>query len=399
MPKIMLFVDGTWLYSNTPRLAEAYGQADFRVDFGKLPSVLADAVADQFGGANPELDVVRTYLFGSYATNHDPRDTDVVQRRRDFFDMLKQEYHYQVQTYPINFAGRRLRRADRDPTDPFEPREKCVDISLAATMLYYAAIANAYDIGVAVVGDQDFKPVFQQVRRLGKRVAIASIKGSCSPELSDPRDEAGVKDFDIIWLNDLLHKLELKYERQRLRCESPIHQGNREVWTTFRPRKGQKFFCEACRREYGRQKTEAEHEFAPVREQPAPPAEQPEGSGDAITGVVTRKFPDRGFGFIDTDDGKSYFFHLTDLQGGLYFEDVYEGLDVDFLVEKPPANDKAGAAQNVRVHRPAEEAEAEAEEEAEDEDVEPAAGDDRDEMGEMEDIDEIEDEEEEGNDE
>ena len=88
MPKAMVFIDGTWLYSNTPRLSEAYGQHDFRVDFGKLPVVLADEVGKQLG--DMEVDIVRTYLFGSYAANYDARDEDAVQRRRDFFDMLKE---------------------------------------------------------------------------------------------------------------------------------------------------------------------------------------------------------------------------------------------------------------------------------------------------------------------
>ncbi len=216
MPKSMVFIDGTWLYSNTPRLSDVYGQPDYRVDFGKLPRVLAETVGVQLDGS--DVDVVRTYLFGSYAANHDLRDDDAVLRRRDFFAMLGEEYHYEVETYPINFMGRRLKRLDRDPDDPFEPKEKCVDIALAASMLYFAAVPSVYDIAIAVVGDQDFKPALQLVRRLGKRVAIASIKGSCSPDLSDPRDEARVKDFDIIWLDDLLHKLELKYERHVLQC-------------------------------------------------------------------------------------------------------------------------------------------------------------------------------------
>src|SRR5437899_11811370 len=105
--------------------------------------------------------------------------------------------------------GRRLRRQDRDPNDSFEPKEKCVDISLATSMLYFAAIPYAYDIAIGVVGDQDFKPVLQHVRRLGKRVAIASIKGCCAPEFADPADEARVKDFDIIWMDNFLDELEL----------------------------------------------------------------------------------------------------------------------------------------------------------------------------------------------
>src|SRR5688500_19154172 len=87
MPRAMIFIDGTWLYSNIPRLSEAYGQPDFRVDFGKLPLVLAETVGSQMHDV--EVDVVRTYLYGSYAANHDMRDDDAVQRRLDFFSDRK----------------------------------------------------------------------------------------------------------------------------------------------------------------------------------------------------------------------------------------------------------------------------------------------------------------------
>ena len=120
--KLMLFIDGTWLYSNNPRLSEAYGQTEFHVDFGKLPTVLAEEVSRQMAGV--QFDVVRTHLFGSIAQNYDPRDEDAVQRRREFFEMLRDDYHYEVKVFPINFLGRRLRRADREPGDTFEPKEK-----------------------------------------------------------------------------------------------------------------------------------------------------------------------------------------------------------------------------------------------------------------------------------
>lgn len=97
-------------------------------------------------------------------------------------------------------------------------------------MLYFVAIPYAYDIAVAVAGDQDYKPVLQHVRRLGKRVAISSIKGSCAPDYADPRDEVRVKDFDVVWIDNLLHKLELRYEKHQLECGSPFHKGERRVW-------------------------------------------------------------------------------------------------------------------------------------------------------------------------
>ena len=344
MLKIMLFIDGTWLYSNTPRLADSYGKGDFQLDFGRLPQVLAEEIRSQLN----ELDVhvVRTYLFGSYAANYDPHDHEVVQRRLDFFFRLKEEYHYELETFPINFRGRRLRRIDRDPSDPFEPKEKCVDISLATAILYYAAIPNAYDIAVAVVGDQDFKPVFQHVRRLGKQVALVSIQGSCAPEFADPRDEAGVKDFDIIWLDDLLHRLELKYERHQLDCQSPSHVGDRRVWTTFYPRKGQKFFCDVCREAFAQQRQETQHEY--LSDNDAPDVAGPQiRLGAPLRGLVKKKVTERGFGFIQGADGQDYFFHCSDVEPGFAFETLDEGRAVDFVVKKVPEFERAGAAQNV----------------------------------------------------
>ena len=349
MIRVMLFIDGTWLYANTPRLADAFGDPDFHVDFGKLPRVLADEVSRQMGDA--EIDVVRVHLFGSYAANYDLRDDEAVQRWLDFFDRLKEEYHYEVELFPVNFMGRRLRKIDRAPDDPFEPKEKCVDISLATAMMYYAAIPGAYDIGLAVVGDRDFTPMLQNVRRLGKRVAIASIKGSCSPEFADPRDEARVKDYDIIWLDDLLHRLELKYERHQLACEAPIHKGARLVWTTFHPRKGQKFFCEECRREFSRQKAEMQTQFVSNQMDTEAYMERVDTVTQVsrLTGVIKRKFWDRNYGFIAGHDGLDYFFHLDDVMDGYGFDEIYEGLQVEFEVRKRPSPDKAGAAQRVRV--------------------------------------------------
>ena len=352
MAKAMIFIDGTWLYYNTSKLSEAYGQPDFRIDFGKLPQVLAETLKKQLPAT--EVDIVRTYLFGSYASNYDLRDDDAVQRRKDFFEMLKEEYHYEVEVYPINFMGRRLRKADRDAGDPFEPQEKCVDISLASYMLYLAAVPAAYDISIAVIGDQDFIPVLQHVRRLGKRVAIASIRGSCAPELSDPRDDARVKDFDIIWFDDLLPRLELKYEWHQLQCESPIHKGKREVWTTFHPRKGRRFYCDACRQEFLKQKQDAQREYVSAHLETNTENSPNNGSrvGLLLVGTVTRKFGERGFGFIEAGDGKNYFFHITDIQAGLDFDDIQEGAVVEFEVKKQPSEDRAGAAQSVRLRAP-----------------------------------------------
>jgi cold shock CspA family protein len=352
MIKFMLFIDGTWLYSNTSRLVEASGEPGFVLDFGKLPRVLAEEVGRRLG--HDEWTVVRTHLFGSYANHVDPRDNEPVERRLNFFSMLRQQHHYEVEAFPVEFRGKRLRRTDRDPNDTFEAKEKCVDIALATSMLFNASMANAYDVAIAVIGDQDFKPVLQSVRRLGKRVAIASINGACSGEYTDPTDQARVRDVDLIWLEELLPRLARRYDPHFLECMSPTHRGERKVGTTYYPKRGERFYCPACREDFQRQ-----------REAAALTGEKPVGNGQSneaaryapvdtmLMGVVKHKRMDKSYGFIMVDgcgewDGAEYFFHESDLTDGTRFADLAEGTYVDFVVKAEPPAGKAPPVRNVR---------------------------------------------------
>jgi len=369
MTSVMVFIDGSWLYSNTPKLEEAEDDSDFRIDFGKLPNVLVDQLESQSNLSN--LDLVRTYFFSSYATNYDQADESAVEKRLNFFSMLREKYHYEVKVYPVDFRGRPLRKEDRDPDDWFEPEEKCVDISLASNLLSNASM-DAFDIALCVVGDRDYKPVLLNARQLGKRVAIASIQEGCSPQLSKSSDEGNLRDFDLIWLDDLIEDIKLVYEEHKLRCESPMHEGDREVWTTYHPREGESFYCDACREKYKQkqkekqqddsssgsadQETEEEENYnrASSADGAAPGNQADASDGDQVrelTGFVKKKFPDRGYGFIQANDGSDYFFHLSDLMFDLTFDDVSEGKDVDFIVKKEASQEEAGAATNVRLGR------------------------------------------------
>ncbi len=388
MTKAMIFIDGSWLYSNTPKLEEADGDSDFRIDFGKLPNVLVDSLEQKPHIQN--LDLVRTFFFSSYATNYDSSDEDAVQKRLNFFSMLREKYQYDVKVYPVDFRGRPLRKEERDPDDWFEPQEKCVDISFSSTLLYNAAIPEAFDVAICLLGEREFKPVLKNLRQLGKRVAIASIKEGCDNELSEQSDQETIRDFDMIWLDDLLDEIKLVYEEHKLVCESPMHEGNREVWTTYHPREGENFYCDECREKYKRQKESDfsddhqesrgdrsgrnnERSAGPSRDssprQPesgtrsgsdenASPSAQGGGGNRTntdqvreLTGFVKKKFPDRGYGFIKAEDGQDYFFHLSDLMFDLTFDEVTEGKDVDFMVKKEASAEEAGAATNVQLNR------------------------------------------------
>jgi hypothetical protein len=221
-------------------------------------------------------------------------------------------------------------------------------------MLYFAAIPFAYDIAIAVVGDQDFKPVLQHVRRLGKRVAIGSVRGHCAREFSDIRDPARVKDFDIIWLNDILADIKLKYEKQKVECQSPSHSGDRGFWTEFRPRKGERVYCPECHRKYRQDRANVLASSASVLGQSDLVA-APE-LGMTVQGRVVRKpVPKPGqapYGFLRAQDGGEYYFNESNLADGAKLADVKVGDALEFGIERTPADEKAGAARDVRLIRP-----------------------------------------------
>lgn len=331
MIKAMVFIDGSWLYANLGELARTYDKPDFQIDFGRLPQVLVDDVAEQAGLGR--IDLVRTVFFASYAENCDPRDLPLVQRRLAFFTRLREDYSYDLETFGVNYQGRRLRRGDRDLADPFQPREKCVDLALAVRMAAYAMTPGAMDVAIAVIGDRDFVPVLREVRRHGRRVALASIFRSCADELADPADAAGVRDFDVVWLEDILNRIEVRSERQQLNCQSPSHEGDRRVWTSFVPRRGRRFICDRCR--------------SRAREQLSGGGEVEPG-GSALRGRVKNLIWDRGYGFIAADDGQDYFFHANTLEGGLVFEELESDRPVVFEVKTAPTAGRAGAARLVR---------------------------------------------------
>jgi uncharacterized LabA/DUF88 family protein len=62
-------------------------------------------------------------------------------------------------------------------------RQKGVDVLLALEMMV-GAVDDAYDIGLLVAADGDFVPLLEEVRRRGKRVALAASISPNAPVLS-----------------------------------------------------------------------------------------------------------------------------------------------------------------------------------------------------------------------
>ena len=72
------------------------------------------------------------------------------------------------------------------------------------------------------------------------------------------------------------------------------------------------------------------------------------GLATGCGGHVKKLMRERGFGFVQRDDGQEYFFHLTDLESGLGWEGLEEGRAVTFDVRRYPMGGKAGAAARLR---------------------------------------------------
>jgi len=339
MARVMLFIDGTWLYQNMSRMLDHTEDRSYQIDFHKLPQAILEDLAEQQPGLHP--DYVRGYVFGAYPVKVDPLDEALSQRQRDFYLRLRAEYFYHVETYPVNFKGRRIRRADRDPTDPFHPRESQAAISLATSALHQV-YSGACDIAVFLIGDRDYKPAIRAIRRLGRRTAITSIRSACTPEFATPQDRTQVSDYDTLWLEEMVARVQLVRQPHMLECQGPDHPGDRMVWTTYYPRPGQRFYCDDCRQHYEEQREQQLERIDEEREKAVE-------SGDAVFGVVKPVKADKGFGFITSEAGLDYFFHYSDLAQGVEFGEDLVGAQVSFFIVREPTDDKAGAATMVRL--------------------------------------------------
>jgi hypothetical protein len=240
------------------------------------------------------IDVVRTHYFGSIATNYDLQDQDAVQRRSEFFDSLRRHHRYEVFRYETDYRGHRVRRTPGE--EGYTPPEKAVDVGLATSLLEMAAV-SAYDIAIVVCGDRDFVPALQAVRRLGKRVAVVSARGSCARELSDPNDPVRIRDFEVLWLDQLWAQVVSPAARP-----SP-----RAVADEVSP------VAEAVASESSDDSPYADFTMSFAAEAVAndEPASSEASAGPVVEGVVT-KVHAHGYGFVRADDGLDYYFRRAD---------------------------------------------------------------------------------------
>lgn len=190
--KVMIFIDGTWLWHNMMSNRQPNGN---KIDLSKLPHLIIQNLYDEM---NIPIYYGGTILCASIPINTDYRDYKLISKRRHFFEeILRNKCGFQVNLFEIDFRKHRLLKQDRNQLDTWEPKEKCVDIATATNLFIHA---NEYDIAVVITGDRDFLPALNGARTLGKQIKIASFQDSCSRELLDFAP-------NIIWLDDLLPEM------------------------------------------------------------------------------------------------------------------------------------------------------------------------------------------------
>jgi NYN domain/SAP domain len=188
--KAMLFIDGTWLYYSIYErrrecpIIKTYGlgwQNRYDINWTALPDIICEQL-QMADVKSPPLELVRSSVYTSYKA-----DTSPASYRYKLFQEL-QAAGYEV--HMMETVGK---------------SEKCVDIQLAVELLHYATSdTDPIDVAVLLTGDKDFMPAMIRTRQKGKRVGVVSMRRGCNRALIDT---PGLRDFDLIWLEDYLDRL------------------------------------------------------------------------------------------------------------------------------------------------------------------------------------------------
>lgn len=254
--RAMMFIDGSWLYHLIPQIRRLNNDFQYKIDYSKIPPLAQGELARQMGLPPEAVYLMRTHIFGPLPVDIDSQDQTDLDTQSSFYNTMSDLYLFETHIHEIpyrdNDGVHRMRARDRrDAGDPWNPKEKCVDMDLAGCMMYFAAMPNSYDIAILVGGDRDYAPLLGHVRRMGKKVMIVGARNSTAGLYISAPGSVGVRDFETVLLDEHLKELELKWEEKEHECSTC----GKKFVTDFQPRRYQKVFCDGCRQEHRRSRT------------------------------------------------------------------------------------------------------------------------------------------------
>ena len=225
--KAMVFIDGSWLYRSRTAVFAKLGEENFEVDYARLPRLLCEGLANAI---DEDVSLVRTLYFGTIPSARSSFNTG---KQRAFYDFLENSCHYETEIHEVEIGG-----GDNLADDAW------ISMSLASSMLYYAAMPSAYDVVILVSDNLVYAPPLRAVRLLGKRTQVVSLHTE-QPSGVTLVGRSRVMDFAPIYLDDHAAEMKLVRELRTRICK----QCGREEETTWA---GADFFCSECRGKHRR---------------------------------------------------------------------------------------------------------------------------------------------------
>jgi uncharacterized LabA/DUF88 family protein len=168
--RLMIFIDGQNLFYG----CNAY-QKGFPWDYDKFIRVLTNLA--------PNRKLIQVYYHSSIAPVDRNRVGDDVRYRKQqmFYNVLRQKCKTEiketkVQSIPCPNCSTTFKR----------PKEKGVDVALAADLLLYGMTGD-YDVAILVSGDSDYIPVLKKLaeRKPNLKIEVAQFRGQVGYELRD----------------------------------------------------------------------------------------------------------------------------------------------------------------------------------------------------------------------
>ena len=162
----MIFIDGSNLFWACRRIP---GHPDYKIDILKLIDRLNEARS-----------LVRPYYYCAIGVPPNPSQV---------------RFHHKLRYSGVTVKTKPLRRRGGGWV------EKGVDVALVIDLLSMA-YRNAYDVAIVVSGDKDFEGAIEEVKRLGKRIELASFDHVVSEDLKMMADK-------YISLSEMIDELKL----------------------------------------------------------------------------------------------------------------------------------------------------------------------------------------------
>jgi hypothetical protein len=204
--KVMIFIDGTWLYYSIYErehyrdvIAQRLGRTwrtDYAIDWNKLPLVACQALMEDKRSSWTSIAPPSSTVGGTPTKMTRPIEIS----RVSVYSSMHRETSYGSARYRM-FSDMMSAGFDVNMMETVGRNEKCVDIQLAVDMLYYATVPEAYDVALLLTGDRDFLPAIIRCRQKGRKIGLISLRSGATLAFTDTPN---LKDFDTIWLEDYL---------------------------------------------------------------------------------------------------------------------------------------------------------------------------------------------------